>query len=234
MARVTYGPLVTELAGSIGGVTFQKNSSGNVARLRSKKPLNPSQSQSDQQVTLSMLVSLWPSLSQANKDTWDALAAAHDHITPWGETKTLNGYQWFMACNLNNISCGFPVLSTAPAFASITPPNTFTLSSTDATFAINMVAGWNPGTDKILIYATPPIRHSSLKLRRNMFVLTSYTGGEIFTLSIKAAYEALFNLTWATFQPGSDCNIIIRARQVEHLTGMSSALVSAIHKLTPV
>ena len=89
MARVTYGPLITELAGSIGGVTFQKNSSGNVARLKSKKPLNPTLAQANQQTLLSQLVAYWSTLSQVNKDTWNDLAAAHDHVTPWGETKTL-------------------------------------------------------------------------------------------------------------------------------------------------
>jgi hypothetical protein len=233
MARVTYGALITDLAGSIGGVTFQQNSSGSIARLRSKKPLNPSTVQSDQQLTLSRLVALWPTLSAAEKTSWSDLAAAHDHITPWGETKTINGFQWFMACNLNLLSCGWALLETAPAFASITPPNDITLASTDIAFSIEIAAGWNPGTSKILIYATPPIRQSSIKLRRNMFALTSYTGGNITTLSIKAVYEALFNLDWETFHPVSDCNIIVRARQVEYLTGMSSSLVSALIKITP-
>jgi hypothetical protein len=233
MARVTYGALVTDLAGSIGGVTFQNNSSGSIARLRSKKPLNPSQAQSDQQLSLSRLVSLWPALSSADRESWEDLAAGHDHVNPWGETKTINGFQWFMACNLNLLSCGWAVLEEAPAYASVDPPNDFTLASTDATFSIEIAAGWNPDTSKILIFATSPLRQSAIKLRRGVLSLTSYTGGNITTLSIKAAYEALFNLTWADFHPSSECNIIVRARQVEYLTGMSSSLVSAIIKITP-
>lgn len=232
MARVTYGPLVTELAGSIGGMTFQKNSSGNIARLKSKQPLNPSQMQSDQQVTLAMLVSLWSTISQANKDTWDALAAAHTHFNPWEEEKTLNGFQWFMSCNLNNLSCGWPALETAPAYASISPPNAFTLSADADEFDINIAAGWNPGTSKILIYATPPIRQSSIKLRRSLFILDSYTGGNITNRDITTVYETLFDITWADFYPAAKCNIIIRARWIEYLTGMSSYFESALLNLT--
>lgn len=228
MARVTYGPLVTELAGSIGGVTFQKNSSGSIARLKSKQPLNPSLAQSDQQVTLAALVSHWPALNETEKTSWNDLAAAHTHFTPWGEEKTLNGFQWFMSCNLNNLSCGWPVLDTAPAYASISPPNTFTLSADADNFDINIAAGWNPGTSKILIYATPPLRQSSIKLRRSLFLLDSYTGGNITNRDIKVVYEALFGITWSTFYPAAECNIIVRAKLVEYLTGMASYFESAL------
>ncbi|GAH48125.1 unnamed protein product [marine sediment metagenome] len=43
MARVTYGGGVTEFAGSIGGVTFQRNASGYIAKLRSNPTVNPTQ-----------------------------------------------------------------------------------------------------------------------------------------------------------------------------------------------
>ena len=228
MARVTYGALVTELAGSIGGLTFQQNSSGPIARLRTRQPLNPSLKQSDQQTTLASLVSHWPTLSAAEKTSWDDLAAAHTHFNPWGEEKTLNGFQWFLSCNLNNLSCGWVILDTAPAYASVSPPNEFTLSADADDFDIDIAAGWNPGTSKILIYATPPLRQSSIKLRRSLFLLDSYTGGNITNRDILSVYETLFGLTWSTFYAAAECNIIIRAKQVEYLTGMASYFQSAL------
>lgn len=228
MARVTYGALVTNLTGSIGGVTFQHNSSGAIARLRSKQSLNPSLKQSDQQVLVAQLVSIWPTLSDADKITWHDLAAAHNHTSPWGVAKILNGFQWFMSCNLNNLSCGYPVITTAPAYASISPPNVFTLAADEDDFDINIAAGWNPGTSMILIYATPPLRQSTIKLRRSLFLLDSYTGGNINNRDIRVVYEALFNLTWSTFYTTAECNIIIRVKQVQHDTGMSSSFQSAL------
>jgi len=232
MARVTYGALITDLAGSIGGVTFQKNSSGSIAKLRNKTPLNPSLAQSDQQVTLASLVAMWPTLSQAYQDNWAALAAAHTHFNAWGDEKTLNGFQWFMSCNLNLISAGWDPIEDAPAYASISPPNDFTLSADSDDFDIDIALGWNPGDDKILIYATPPLRQTSLKLRRSLFLLDSYTGGNITNRDIRVKYEAMFNLTWADFYASAACNIIVRAKQVEEDTGMASYFNSAILKIS--
>ena len=103
MARVTYGAGVTDYKGSIGGVTYQNNASGAIARLRTKATVNPTASQAAYQNRLSYLVSLWASLTQLQKDAWDTFAAANDHTTPWGDIKTLSGYQWFMSCNLRRM-----------------------------------------------------------------------------------------------------------------------------------
>lgn len=231
MARVKYGALITDLAGSIGGITFQKNSSGSIAKLRNKTPLNPSLSQSDQQVALSKLVALWSTLSQAYQDNWAALAAAHTHFNAWGKETTLNGFQWFMSCNLNLISAGWDPISDAPSYSPISPPNDFTLSADADDFDINIASGWNPGDDKILIYATPPVRQTSVKLRRSLFLLDSYTGGNITNRDIRVKYENMFYLTWASFYAAAECNIFIRAKQVQFGTGMASYFNSAILKI---
>ena len=231
MARVTYGALVTELAGSIGGVTFQKNSSGNVARLKSKKPLNPNQDQSDNNVIFAQLVALWPTLSQANKDTWDALAAAHDHTTPWGETKTLNGFQWFISCNRNLLLAGENVIQAAPVWSAVSPPNVFTLAADADHLTINIASGWNYGPEYIFLYMTPPLRHSSLKLRRpcNLVLVDDTINTNI--MYVECYFKALTDITWADFYAASEANIIIRAAVVEHDTGLASTLTSAIIKI---
>ena len=56
MARVEYGAIVTDLTGSIGGTTFQRNSSGAIARSRAYTPVNPSQQQSDGSLCLFSLL----------------------------------------------------------------------------------------------------------------------------------------------------------------------------------
>jgi hypothetical protein len=231
MARVTYGALVTELAGSIGGVTFQKNSSGNVARLKSKKPLNPNQEQSDNNVVFAQLVALWPTLSQGNKDTWDALAAAHDHTTPWGETKTLNGFQWFMSCNRNLLLAGESIIETAPSWSSVSPPNVFTLAATSDHLTINIAAGWNYGPEYIFLYMTTPLRHSSLKLRRPCTLVLVDDTINTSSMNVESYLEALANITWADFYASAEANIIIRAAVVEHDTGLASTFTSAIIKI---
>lgn len=231
MARVTYGGGVTGFAGSIGGVTFLRNASGYIAKLRSNPTVNPSPSQATYQRRLAWLVSLWPSLSQANKDTWDAIAAAHNHTTPWGETKTLSGYQWFLSCNLMRLRYYTTVISTAPAWAVKTPPDAFTIE----TAAGYIRVAWSPNYDApedLIAYVSLPLRQSSLKLRRSLFWCKNYLAApSLANWDLTTEIEALFNVTWATFFASADCSIIIRLRQGAFATGYFSAFVSAITKL---
>jgi len=171
MARVTYGPEVTELAGSIGGVTYQKNASGNIAKLRSNPVVNPTLRQAVRQNNMAMLVAYWPTLSQADKDLWNDLAAAHLHTTPWGREKALSGYQWFLSANLTHRSIYANVITAPTEWQVFTPPQVFTLTATALTLKIIWAPAYNP-LGHWRIYLTLPLRQSSLKLRRSLFYAT--------------------------------------------------------------
>jgi hypothetical protein len=232
MARVIYGESITELVGSIGGITFQRNNSGTIARLKPKPPVNPSQGQSDQQHKLGTLVSYWSTLSSADKTSWDNFAAAHNHFTPWGEEKTLNGYQWFLSCNLNLLLAGEAIIDTAPAFSSISPPDAFTLTADADSLDIVWPGAFTVAPDYLFIYLTLPIRHSSLKLRRSMFLVKIDDTFDDVSMDITSEFETLANVDWATFFAGSECNIICRILVVETGTGLASQFTSSLVKIS--
>lgn len=231
MARVTYGESITEYAGSIGGVTFLRNASGPIAKLRSNPPVNPSPDQSFYQTRFASLIAFWPTISQANKDLWDALAAAHDHTTPWGETKTLSGFQWFVSCNMNRLLHENTLISSPGTWAVIPPPDQFTIETSSSYIRV----AWDPDywpSDAIFFYSTLPLRQSSLKLRRSLFLLTHvYPLGALTNYDLTSYIESLFNVTWSTFYASANCSIILRLRDVDTPNGWSSAYTSAITKI---
>jgi len=231
MARVTYGGGVTEFAGSIGGVTFLRNASGPIAKLRSRPPVNPSPDQSLYNTRMAMLVAYWPTLSQANKDSWDALAAAHNHTTSWGESKTLSGYQWFLSCNLMRLIRESTPIATAPTWTVYDPPPSFTIETSDTYIR----AAWSPDYDPpmaLIFYASLPLRQSSLKLRRSLFYIChSYPVPSIPNFDLTSYIESLYNITWATFFASANCSIIIRIRHGYFYYGYFSAFTSAIVKI---
>ena len=231
MARVTYGESITEYAGSIGGVTYHKNASGNIARLRPNPTVNPTPLQAGYQTNMAKCVAFWPTLSQANKDTWDAFAAAHDHITPWGETKTLSGYQWFLSVNLMRLLIGYSICPDAPGWYAAPPPDQFTIE-TSSTY---IRCAWSPNYDapySLLAYCTLPLRQSSLKLRRSLFYLTLYPSApSLANWDLTTLIESLFNVTWSTFYASADCSIIIRLRHGVRANGLWSFFTSAIVKI---
>ena len=230
MARVTYGSGITELAGSIGGVTYQKNASGNIAKLRSNPVVNPTSRQAVYQQQMAMLVTFWPTLSQANKDAWNDLAAAHLHTTPWGESKKISGYQWFLSCNIYRLK-EFSTIRTIPGnWLIISPPDQFIIE-TSATY---IRAAWAPDYDgySIIGYISLPLRQSSLKLRRSLFYIKKYTSvPALSNWDFTAAFEALCNVTWADFYASANCHIIIRIINLAFSPGYTSAFTSAIIKI---
>lgn len=231
MARVTYGALITELAGSIGGITFQKNSSGNIARLKPYVPVNPSQLQSDQQTALSQMVFEWINLSLSDQDSWNALAAAHTFTDPWGRSKTLNGFQWFISSALNLLSIGEAFASTAPAYGAVAAPNAFTIIASSTHIFLDVPGYWNYATDTLIVYATPPVRATSEKLRKSSLIIKLLTGINDDSFDIISDYEAAFNCSWASLYATGLFNLIVRVRVVKHLTGLSSAFTSSINKI---
>lgn len=231
MARVTYGPLVTELAGSIGGVTFLRNASGPIAKLRTNPTVNPSPDQSTYQTNLAKCVSYWPSLSQANKDLWDAFALAHDHTTPWGDIKTLSGYQWFLSVNLNLLLIGYLVNPVPPTWFICPPPASCTLVATSTYLRVE----WSPDYDvpnSLIFYLSLPLRQSSIKLRRSLFfVLSTYNPGLLSFKDLTTNFETITNVSWRAFYSSANCSIICRIKHGHLSYGLYSAFTSAIVKI---
>ena len=231
MARVTYAESVTEYAGSSGGVTFLHNASGPIAKLRTNPVVNPSPDQAIYQTNLATLVAYWPTLSQENKDLWDAFAAAHDHTTQWGEIKTLSGYQWFVSINLYRFLFSLSILPSPPAWYPYPPPDSFALVATDSYLRCEWFPPFTPVTT-LLIYLTLPLRQSSLKLRRSLFYVGVISSG--FPLSnydLTSKFESLANVTWADFYASSDCSIICRLKDGARSRSYFSSFTSAIVKI---
>ncbi len=121
MARIIYGSLVTDIKGSIGGITFQKNGSGQIARLKPRKNQTNTQKQRDQQPRLKQIQREWNLLTLANKLLWIDFASANKKIGLDGQNKTLTGYQWFLSINQNRLLFDDPILSVPPVYEIVNP-----------------------------------------------------------------------------------------------------------------
>lgn len=115
MARVQYGGGVSEFRGSIAGTTFSKNKSGNIARTRRVCTQAMSIKQQDPLAVTSSLIQIWQNLNPYYIGLWNAFAALHPRIDMFGRTKTLSGYQFYLATNSNLILAGQSVITSPPA-----------------------------------------------------------------------------------------------------------------------
>lgn len=123
MARIIYSPVITEIKGSIGGMTFQKNASGTIARLKPRKPKTNTQKQRDQQPRTKLLQQYWQNLTLAQKIEWNTFAGNHNKIGLNGQEKKLTGYQWFLTINQNRALFGDSFLEEPPVYEIVNPIN---------------------------------------------------------------------------------------------------------------
>jgi hypothetical protein len=228
MARVTYGPLVTDLTGSIGGITFQHNTQGAIARCRAYTPVNPSIQQSDRQLALINLVYAWSKLSLTNKNLWNALAAAHKKVNDWGNEVKISGYQWFLAYNLNAFTQDQGPWDYPDTYQLVDPVPAFSVEADadDLWLDFGTPVAF-PGT-YAGVYATVPMRQSSIKLRKATFLLAVWPTTNTQYIYLTSYYEALTNIVWADFYSSAQAAIIIRMKNFAEDTGYASPFTSNI------
>jgi hypothetical protein len=118
MARIT--PTLGEITGSIGNLTFQKNFSGSIVRLRPRSGRSMSAKQYAAHQALQNSVNGWQNLSLANKDLWNTFAGVHTKTGPTGSVKKLTGFNWYTSINQNLGLISQPQISVPPFYES--PP----------------------------------------------------------------------------------------------------------------
>ncbi len=181
MARIIYGSIITDIKGSIGGITFQKNGSGTIARLKPRKTKTNTQKQRDQQPRLKEVQRNWNELSLTNKILWNDFASTNKKIGLDGNEKVLTGYQWFITINENRLLFEDSILEVPPVYEIVNPINSisFQWTQTYLRFLLNPSLGGD--TVKMLLYASF-IQNSASKFNFNKARLVRIFSGSAFDI----------------------------------------------------
>lgn len=222
MAKVLYTVPVQEITGSIAGVTFQRNASGFIARTKPNKKVNPSAPQSAAQINYSSIINAWQVLPVDSRASWNNLAAAQPHITPWGQSRNLNGFQQFLSNNLILKSLNLAVLETAPAYSLPAQLSNFTVNFNPSGIIINFSDPIPPAPYLLQIFATPPLRRSSPLQRQSNYLLSGWSFSDPSNIDLTNSYCNQFNLNYPYFINASTCFIIFRICVVDSVTGFRS------------
>jgi len=169
MARATYGSIIINLKGSIGGTTFQENASGKIVRCRPRITRKQSPKQNNRNILTAIVVSLWHSLTTTQQALWAAFAAAHTKDNYYGETKTLTGFNWFTSINSYRNLCGKTHLYEPPAYSLPTAVPAFTFRVTGNGVFIDFDSQFSAAESNLFIYSTPIIPDYSTKTRRKYY-----------------------------------------------------------------
>lgn len=115
MAIFVPGPAIAEIRGSQGGTVFSRNRHGQYTRQRST-PVNPNSArQIASRERFNTLATYWrDTLTQAQRDGWDAYAAGTNWINGVGQVTHLTGMNHFIRSNNFYLIASQAIVTAAP------------------------------------------------------------------------------------------------------------------------
>lgn len=158
MARITLGSLISNIAGSIGGITFSRNASGLIAKSKIRPKASTTASQKIAIQKDMQLIALWNELPFLDKMDWKDYASTYTKTDRYGRVKHISGYNWFVSINNAQRYMGLPYLTTPPTFAypAYLPSLEITLGTGE------IICTWSTPIDSSLvdlyIFSSPPIK----------------------------------------------------------------------------
>jgi len=150
-------PVYSAASGSIAGVTYSRNKGGNYTRARAI-PSNPNSA--DQVSVRSKLTTssqAWSTLTQTQRDAWNALAPTVSWTNALGQSIQLSGINLFNQVNSLRLLAGIALLEDAPADATRQDAPLFNELTTDGT-AVNVdtTNTYATTTAKSLVFISRP------------------------------------------------------------------------------
>lgn len=233
MAKVIYSPIVTELNGSIGGMTFQNNGSGSIARLKPKKAKTNTQNQRNQQPRLKEIQSQWQQLSLENKQLWNEFASINKKIGLNGQEKTLTGYQWFLTINQNRALFNDDYLLVPPEYEVVNPINNVNFNFTNDILSFALEPNLNGAQVKCICscsFILKSISKSNINLGRNIRLFN----GSIFNAiwlnnkAIEPFWEDYYNIEFPPNLNNESFYLVGYMRFIGINSGISSLAYTAI------
>lgn len=100
MARVTYGALVTEINGKVGGTVFQRNAYGFTVKNKPNMVLPNSVDQMSMQRAAFRCTQAWQSLSDSQRTDWETYASSYPQYAKNNPSSQLSAYNVFLLRNM--------------------------------------------------------------------------------------------------------------------------------------
>lgn len=100
MARVTYGALVTDIRGSLGGTTFQRNKYGSSAKNKSNPGNSGTTFQTGIRQAVRYVTQLWSQLSETDRNLWNSFATTYPQPVKNNPSVNMSGYAVFLKFNV--------------------------------------------------------------------------------------------------------------------------------------
>lgn len=229
MAIVEYGPFITDMKGSIGGITFQHNASGKIARIKPKPNLSQTELQRQQHQAVNFYNIEWHKLTLVQQQAYNTYAGLNQKLDRFGKLRSITGFNWFFSINYNRQVFKYPIATTPPAYNLPTSLTTAILMVTPVAIGINLSPMWVPVNSGLYIYFTSPITTTGLNFDRQLRLVYADDPGSIGNLVLTSEWSKVWDMTWNNIYVAGGFHIgclIIPVNQVSGNVGTPIRLIA--------
>lgn len=203
MARVKLGPMVTNISGSIGGVTIQRNRFGISMR---QKPLPPTSFTSAQYNVRQKIITIqlaWQNLSDAQRLQWHRFLDFSGQTIRADRSVKLSGHTLYLKYQLYRLLTGFALLTD---LVYVPMPPTFEvvgLTVAADSLQLELSAQVDHTALFFMFYISTPRHENQAPSRKGLrYMFTAIATATVF--QIKEAYKDAFGVlpnvdTWAHY-----------------------------------
>jgi hypothetical protein len=191
MASVKFNAILSELRGSIGNLTFQRNASGYSLRSKPFSNFLPTTSQLDIRQWLSFVQDVWRSMPQTARDDWNGFPSFLKSYTKNSPDVNLPGYQLFVQHNMKLLSAGGNIMTSFDFVKNAFQNPAFSASGTGSVFWIDLDSAYIPEDWLPFFKMSPPLKTPSLDIR-SLRVVIPNTIDDWFVIHIYQAYIDIF------------------------------------------
>jgi hypothetical protein len=196
MARVIYSNLVNEIRGSVGGLTFHKNTSGSIVKLKPVSKRSGINSVNLNNIAFSALANEWAQLTQGERDQWTVYATAHIWYNRYNVVVALNGYNVFMSVNSLRHLCALPTLVIPDVYSMPAVPDNPVLNNNIASLSVDFDSTPASLDYWFICFLSPPNRLSYSKQRTQLRFAMAFQPQGVNYFDITTAFEAMYGLIW--------------------------------------
>lgn len=223
MAKVQYSAPITALVGSIGGWTFQRNRSGEIARLRPRGLQSPSPKQGISLSLNTQLVAAFTELTPNQKQDWDDFAVANTHQDRFGTVRTLTGQNWFISINRNRLLLSLGILNSPPIHTLPDGNSNFSLTVDTGQILFTKSAPTSPTDTALKIFTTPPLGRSTTSLQSSLRLTRILDTPPFVAIDIRLDWASTHGCQWPPSPVANRFTIGVQLQLVRISTGITIA-----------
>ena len=193
MARVKFSPIVTNISGSVGGVTFQRNKFGHTMRQKPLPTFTPSVSQLAVRTHMATVQRAWQALTDAQRTQWNRFLDFSGQTIKHDKSVLLTGHTLFLKYQLLRLTGGHTLLATIEYVSMPSVPDFKEFNYVAGTLnfvVLNPIVATTTGFMLKVSVPRPPAKVFSNKGLRKMFVSFSNTD----TFNINYPYIEAFGI----------------------------------------